>query len=93
MARPKKVDMYVAIESGVTNYEGEQVAIQAGDLVAAGHPILKGREWQFKPAQRGDYIRFDYEQATDAPGETRAQPAEAKPPAHEATKAASKAKE
>ena len=86
MARPKKVDMYIAIESGVTNYEGEQLSIQAGDLVAAGHPILKNREWQFKPAQREDYIRFDWEQATDAPGETRAQPVEA-------TKAAAKAKE
>jgi hypothetical protein len=71
MARPKKVDMYIATESGVTQYDGEQLSITAGDLVRAGHPILKGREWMFKPAQPSDYIRFDYEQATDAPGETR----------------------
>jgi hypothetical protein len=90
MARPKKVDMYICIEGGVTNYDGEQVSVQAGDLVRAGHPILKGREWMFKPAQPEDYIRFDHEQATDAPGETR----ENKPAASEkaAPKTTEKAK-
>ena len=69
MARPKKVELYQATESAVTVFDGEQVSVVKGDLVRAGHPILKGRDWLFKPAE--GYVRFDIEQATAAPGESR----------------------
>jgi hypothetical protein len=69
MARPRKVDLYQAKESFVTQLEGEQVSVAAGDLVRAGHPLLKGREELFKPAK--NWVRFDVEQATAAPGEKR----------------------
>jgi len=55
MARPKNPELYQAKESFVTMFNGEQVAVAAGELVRAGHPILKGREELFKPAE--NYIR------------------------------------
>jgi hypothetical protein len=64
-----KVDLYVANQSAATILDGEEVWVKEGDLVRAGHPILKGRDWLFDPAT--DYVRFDVEQATSAPGEKR----------------------
>ena len=68
MPRPKKVDLYIATEGFVTMFQGEQVCVAAGELVRAGHPLLKNRESHFKP---WDGPRFDVEQATKAPGEKR----------------------
>lgn len=65
----KRIDLYQAKESFVTMLEGEQTSVAAGDLVRAGHPLLKGREDLFKPAE--NWIRFDVEQATATPGEKR----------------------
>ena len=65
----EKADLYVANQSAATIVDGEEVWVKEGDLVRAGHPILKGREWLFQPAT--DYVRFDVEQATKAPGEKR----------------------
>lgn len=59
----------MARESFVTTIDGDQISVAAGDLVRAGHPMLKGRESLFKPAE--GYVRFDVEQATAAPGEQR----------------------
>jgi hypothetical protein len=64
-----KIDLYEARESFVTMLDGEQVAVSRGDLVRKGHPLLKGRDELFRPAE--GYIRFDVEQATAAPGEKR----------------------
>lgn len=69
MAAQKKVELYKAKESFVTHIDGEQISVVRGDLVRAGHAMLKGREDLFEPAT--DYIRFDVEQATAAPGERR----------------------
>ena len=69
MARPKKIDLYQPKESFVTMFEGEQLSVSTRDLVRAGHPLLKGREDLFKPAE--NVVRFDVEQATAAPGEKR----------------------
>jgi hypothetical protein len=69
MARPRKVDLYMAKESFVAVMDGDQVSVSQGDLVRAGHPLLKGRDDLFKPAE--GYVRFDVEQATAAPGESR----------------------
>jgi hypothetical protein len=69
VSRPKKIDLYQARESFVTHLDGEQIAVSAGDLVRAGHPLLKGRDELFEPAE--GYVRFDVEQATASPGEQR----------------------
>lgn len=65
----KKPDFYRAKEAFVTQFEGDQVSVAAGELVRAGHPILKRREDLFEPVS--DFGRFDVEQATAAPGEKR----------------------
>lgn len=69
MPGPRKVDLYMARESFATTLDGDIVSVSKGDLVRAGHPIMKGREDQFEPAE--GYVRFDIEQATAAPGEVR----------------------
>lgn len=66
---PRKNDLWQAKESFVTQQGGDTISVTKGDLVRAGHPILKGREDLFKPAE--GYVRFDIEQATAAPGEKR----------------------
>jgi hypothetical protein len=64
-----KAELYMANQSAATIVDGENVFVKEGDLVRAGHPILKGRDWLFVPAE--GYVRFDTEQATSAPGEKR----------------------
>jgi hypothetical protein len=71
----EKVELYRANQSAATVFEGEEVFVKEGDLVRAGHDILKGREWLFEPAE--GYVRFDVEQATAAPGEKRSTKKEA----------------
>jgi hypothetical protein len=64
-----KTELFQAKESFVTHVDGEQISVSRGDLVRAGHPILKGRDELFEPAE--GFVRFDVEQATKAPGEKR----------------------
>jgi hypothetical protein len=71
-----KPKYYKAKEGFVTMYDGEQVSVPAGEIVSAGHPILKRREDHFVPVE--SFGRFDsdgVEQATKAPGEKRGKPA------------------
>jgi hypothetical protein len=65
----KKADIYRAKESFVTMLGDEQLSVSKGDLVRAGHPLLKGRDELFEPAE--GYVRFDVEDATAAPGRKR----------------------
>jgi hypothetical protein len=65
----KKPEYYRAKEAFVTMYNGDQTSVQAGELVRAGHPIMKRREDLFEPVS--SFGRFDVEQATAAPGEKR----------------------
>lgn len=44
-------DVFVAVESVLTEFEGANVYITAGDTAREGHPILKGREGIFAPQQ------------------------------------------
>ena len=61
-------DVYVATASFEAFVDGERVLVQRGKTrVRDGHPILKGREHLFVPQT----VRFDVEQATQAPGEKR----------------------
>lgn len=72
MSAPKKkpqVDRYRAKHAFGVMYEGEQITIPQGEIVRAGHPILEGRDEHFEPFE--SFGRFDVEQATAAPGETR----------------------
>ena len=63
------IEYYQAKESFVTMLNGEQTQVSAGDLVHPNHPLLKGREHLFRLAR--EHVRFNVEQATAAPGETR----------------------
>jgi hypothetical protein len=57
--------MFECVEAFVTN---DGISVAQGDLVRAGHPIMKNRDWAFKPFAGP---RFEIEQATQAPGEQR----------------------
>lgn len=69
MPARKKVDYYRAKHAFGVMYDGEQITIPAGEVVRAGHPLLKGLEEHFEPV--ASFGRFDIEQATAAPGEKR----------------------
>jgi hypothetical protein len=65
----KRVERYKAKYAFGVMFDGEQITIPAGEIVRAGHPLLKGREEHFEPVE--SFGRFDVEQATAAPGEKR----------------------
>jgi hypothetical protein len=65
----KKSDYYRCKESFVAVHDGDQISVPAGEIVRAGHPIMKRREELFEPIE--SFGRFDVEQATAAPGEKR----------------------
>lgn len=69
MPRGKSVVLYTAIESFTARENGQIYNVERGDLVRAGHPVLRGRENLFALAE--DRVRFDIETATAAPGELR----------------------
>jgi hypothetical protein len=69
MAPPKKVTHYRAKHAFGVMYEGEQITIPEGEIVRAGHKLLKGLDEHFEPVV--SFGRFDVEQATAAPGESR----------------------
>lgn len=48
-------DIYVAVESVLTEVDGQNVYITAGQTAREGHPILKGRAALFEP------FKVDYE--------------------------------
>ena len=69
MPQGSLVDVFMATESFSAALDGEVVYVSRGDLVRAGHPLLRGREELFVPAT--DRVRFEVEQATARPGELR----------------------
>lgn len=81
MSKPKS-GFWKANQGFATTYEGEPLFVQKGELVRHGHPLLKGRDELFEPADR--VSRFDevddgVEQATAAPGEKRGRRSKPKP--------------
>ena len=68
-AKKPKTDLYMANQSFSTMVDGEIIGVDKGDLVRAGHKILKGRMDFFEPAE--GYVKFEVEKATAAPGEKR----------------------
>ena len=73
MTKLKKADYYRANQGFATILDGENVFVKHGEIVSAGHPLLKGREDLFEPVD--NFGRFDLsgepEKATAAPGEKR----------------------
>ena len=69
MPAKKKTELYMANQSFSTMLDGDVIGVVKGDLVRAGHPILKGRSEFFEPAE--GYVKFEVEKATAAPGEKR----------------------
>ena len=69
MPRGNRVDLYVCKESFYTENDGQPESVRKGDLVRAGHPILRRHMSLFDPIDK--HIRFDVEAATAAPGQLR----------------------
>lgn len=71
-------DIYVAVESVLTEVDGQNVYITAGQTAEAGAPILKGREHLFEP------FKVDYKVGDAMPGAVIATAAEDETPEDEA---------
>lgn len=69
MPRGIIVDLYTALESFTAREDGQTFSVERGDLVRAGHPVLRGRGHLFGLAK--DHVRFDVETATARPGDLR----------------------
>jgi hypothetical protein len=72
MARKKSGDqVYVASTSGTAEIKGVVYQFHKGDRIAEGHPLVRlaGSENFLEPADT--HVRFNVEQATAAPDETR----------------------
>jgi hypothetical protein len=72
MPRKKCGDqVYVASTSGTAEIKGVVYTFNKGDRIAENHPLVRldGSENFLEPADT--HIRFNVEQATDAPDETR----------------------
>jgi hypothetical protein len=65
----RKAEYYKAKHAFGVMLDGEQMTVSEGEIVRAGHPLLKGRDEHFAPVT--SFGRFDVEQATAAPGEKR----------------------
>jgi hypothetical protein len=78
----KEKPLYFRAKEGFgTVFDGAPVHVAAGEIVRAGHPILRRREDLFEPVT--SFGRFDVEQASAAPAEKRGRrsaPAEAPEP-------------
>lgn len=68
---PRQGRVYIARETGSAEVDGQSlVFIKGVTRVREGHPLLKGREAYFELAE--DFVHYDIEAATAAPGERRA---------------------
>jgi hypothetical protein len=71
MPRPSGPKRFRAKYAFGVMYEGEHITVPAGEVVRAGHPLLKGRDEHFEPVESFGRFDVDVEQATAAPGEKR----------------------
>jgi CheY-like chemotaxis protein len=62
-----RASMLAATETFSADVDGETVVVHQGERVRSSHPVVKGREHLFEPAES----RVDVDQATAAPGEKR----------------------
>jgi hypothetical protein len=67
--RKSRPEIYIAKRSFSCEIDGEPVFVVKGERARAGHPILRVCAEHFEPAD--EYVRYDVEQATAAPGERR----------------------
>ncbi len=70
MPPAKKIEWYRAKEAFGATLDGEPVIVHAGEIVRAGHSILKGRESLFEKVD--SFGRFDVETAEAKPEVTKA---------------------
>lgn len=69
MPPARKVERFRAKEAFGTTYDGEPIIVPAGEIVRAGHPLLKGRESLFEKVE--SFGRFDVETAEAKPEATK----------------------
>jgi hypothetical protein len=69
--RKTEVQRYRAKYAFGVMYEGEHITVPQGEIVRAGHPLLRGRGEHFEPVESFGRFDVDVEQATAAPGEKR----------------------
>ena len=55
MPTTKKPENLRAVESFVCEVDGKDVSVHAGEVVHADHPVTKGREALFEPADAPDH--------------------------------------
>jgi hypothetical protein len=67
--RSQQPDVYVATDGFAAEIDGERYVVGKGELVRAGHPLIRAQPGFFRPADTA--VRYDVEQATAAPGELR----------------------
>lgn len=65
----KKVDIYAAKQPFSARVGDDRVSVAKGELARADHELVKNYPSLFEPVD--NIIRFDVEQATQAPGEKR----------------------
>lgn len=68
-ARKREPDVYVAKHGFACEIDGEELRINEGERVRAGHPLLRSQATHFEPVDT--LVHYDVEQATAAPGEKR----------------------
>lgn len=79
----KKSDYYKVKNAFAVMYDGEQIVLSAGEIVRAGHPIMKGRDEHFEPVENFGRWDREVEQTTSNPGESRGgDPAKKRAPLH-----------
>lgn len=66
MTRP---DLFQSKSEFAVSLDGVPTVVHKGELVRAGHALLKGREHLFEPYEAK--VRFEVEQMTAAPGKKR----------------------
>lgn len=68
-------ERFICVQSfGYFTEDGAIDHVHIGEIVPAGHPVLKNRDWAFEPLSThggGRFDKPDVEQATAAPGEKR----------------------
>jgi hypothetical protein len=75
MPAQKKPERYRAKHAFGVRYDGEQITIPEGEIVRAGHPLLKGRAEHFEPVETFGRFDVDVEDASaDPPAAEKPEP-------------------
>jgi hypothetical protein len=69
MARPRKIDLWVAKADFAADVNGIPMMIHRGERVRTGHAVIRQCPDMFEPIDT--HVHYDVEQTTAAPGELR----------------------